>query len=173
MRWTVPSRGRQAATIATSMFVAVGLLGGAMQLMPLALGSSFPEAQVQAAALAGIRQETTALRAADERDLHILYVGKALATELSLRAHVQQLIAAGTDYPGDVQLSNIRVLGLYGDATSVTVDVAVHVKLANMKQGEVKDYSESDLIYHMILIPDQGTWRIADLSASFAPGAEP
>ena len=163
---------RTAALVILSLgVILVGLLA-ATRLVPGASATSVPEAEVRAAALAGLRAQYSALLPSDDSQARSLFTGKALAKELALRAHVHDLIRQDQDYPGVLELTNVQVLDVYGDGTAATLDIAAHGKLANMKAGTVQDYSESDVIYHVVVIREDGAWKVTDLAWEFAPGGE-
>ncbi len=48
-----------------------------------------------------------------------------------------------------------------------------HERLANVLNGTVKDYSESNLIWHYVLLREGGTWKVADMAPQFVPGQGP
>ena len=76
-------------------------------------------------------------------------------------------------YPGTSDFSNVKILAMSGDASSFKVDIQAHEKLANMQNGEVVNYSESEMVYHLVLDSVDGKWVVSQLGWEFAPGYEP
>ena len=132
-----------------------------------------PTAAVERAATAAITGEYAALRAPTADGLTAMYTGHELANEASLQSHIHGLMAAGADYPGDMQLSDVQFLGVTGDSSDATVDLQAHAKLPNMRDGQVIDYSEADMIYHVALALTDGTWKATDVEFTFTPGSGP
>lgn len=80
---------------------------------------------------------------------------------------------AGTDYPGDMQLSDIKIEHVQVADGVAFVNFQAHTKLPNMRNGVVVDYSQSDVIYHIELVLQDGGWKISDMESTFAPGGGP
>lgn len=166
-------RHRAIAIAVLSVAFAAAITLAGTRLISTAGANEIPTQAVQSAALRALGGEYAAMRADNELQLDSLFAGRALAVMQASRTHVRDALANGGDYPGDLQLSNVRVLDMYGTGTAVTADIQVHGKLPNMKAGQVVDYSESDGLYHVVLTLDGGTWKIIDLSFSYPPGAGP
>ncbi len=81
--------------------------------------------------------------------------------------------AAGEDYPGLSEFSNVKILAISGTSSSVKVDLQAHEKLSNMRNGAVVSYSESEMVYHLVLELIDGQWVVSQLDWEFAPGYRP
>ncbi len=99
--------------------------------------------------------------------------GAAADGMMAMIAQQRANAAAGQMYPGSNEFSNVRVLGMSGTSTSVRVDLQAHQKLANMQSGKVVNYSESEMVYHLVLDRVGGQWVVSQLDWAFAPGYEP
>jgi hypothetical protein len=135
--------------------------------------STVPAALVESAAISALSNQYTSVQGVDDTAVNSLFTGAALTHELALRDHVRSLDAAASDYPGVLDLTNIKVLAISGTSTTASIDFSAHGKLSNMRNGTVTDYSQSDVIYHVTLLLDTGRWKVATVDMAFAPGGGP
>lgn len=162
MDLTMHRPSRLVAVILVSVALATVTSVAATRLIPTAGANEVPRAEVEAAALAALRGEYPALRSDDDGYVARLFTGRALMNMQSARANVRKAMTSGGDYPGDLVVSNVRVLALYGTSTSVTADILVHGKLPNMRNGQVVDYSEGEGLHHFVLVREGGTWKVTE-----------
>jgi len=155
---------------------ALGLAGGALIAVAgvaAAYSADITDRAVQDAALRAVTGEYGALRASGTGPTTDMFAGRALDQQLGVREHVRALMTAGTDYPGDIELSDIKIEHVQVSDGVAAVDFQAHARLPNMRAGAVVDYSESDMIYHLELVLQDGDWKISDMEAVFAPGGGP
>ncbi len=88
-------------------------------------------------------------------------------------ASAETQLASGEIYPGIIELSNVRILGMSGSSSSVKVDLQAHEKLADLRTGDVVGYSESEIMDHLVLDAVSGRWVVSQFEWEFAPGHQP
>ncbi len=111
---------------------------------------------------------TTPLTATNPR-----FTGAAATAMAPMLAQQRRNYAAGEDYPGLSEFSNVKILAISGTSSSVKVDLQAHEKLSNMRNGAVVSYSESEMVYHLVLELIDGQWVVSQLDWEFAPGYRP
>lgn len=163
--------------VAVGTLVAVLALGlvalGATRLISGTDAASLVANQAKAAAISALENEYLAIGSNDAAAIDRLFTGAALEEMRQQRQHIRQLIT-DNDYPGKKTLSNVRVLSIKGDyATTMTIDFTAHVRLANMKGSRTVDYSEADEICHVIVVQDDGAWKVSEVRWKYAPGSGP
>lgn len=125
------------------------------------------------AALAAISEQWVAVASDDERRLAELFAGDELGRQRAQRARIRDSIASGSDYPGEIELSDVRDVVVSGDLeTGAVVTLAAHATLANMRGGVVIDHSSSDLLYQLDLRNEDGRWKVSSMRSSFDPAGE-
>jgi hypothetical protein len=153
--------------------VALGLTGLVAAASQIATASPFDSAAVVNAAVNAISNQYVVAQEPGSSAMVSLFTGSALMAMGAPRDAIQSNIAKGQDYPGRIDVSNVKVLNIQGTADAVTLDVSEHEKTANMRAGHVVDYSESDIINHMTLVRVNGNWIVSSMDWRFAPGSEP
>ncbi|MGI8871173.1 MAG: hypothetical protein ACR2KI_01050 [Candidatus Limnocylindria bacterium] len=161
-------RGRP---VAAGALIALALGAGLVAVSTVAAGVD--RAALIAAAMKARTVEASASRAHSESMLTAAFTGKALEIERAAIAHYRDLEASGSVLPGEIAITNVTLLDSYGSADSQTLDIRWHERLANVLNGTVKDYSESNLIWHYVLLREGGTWKVADMAPQFVPGQGP
>lgn len=168
------SRRRALIGVGAALSMSVIVLIGISRLIPKVDSASIAAAAAENAAISAIQNETESLGSSDTASLSAAFTGGALGAEQNLRNQVQKMIASGSDYPGKTTLSNVQIESLSGDyQTTMTLDFSAHVTLANMKAAVVQDYSQSDLVYHVVLTNVAGAWKVTSIESQFAPGGGP
>jgi len=163
-------RGRLAVLVLAALGLITVSAGWVIATSP---GDVVARQEVSDLAVTALSSEGDVNVAADHAALAARYTGDALLRAESQLSHVQDLIREGTDYPGSLHVSQLKILSVAGGTDSYTVEVQFHAVRDNMKAGRLIDQSESDVIWDVTVIRTQDGWRISQMQGRFAPGGGP
>lgn len=161
--------GVRLAFVVAAAIVAVAAVGAVA-----ATATPYDRAAVTSAALDALSHQydgvvaTTPLSAANPR-----FTGAAASAMEPMLAQQRRNYAAGEDYPGLSEFSNVKILAISGTSSSARVDLQAHEKLSNMRNGAVVNYSEGEMVYHLVMDLVDGRWVVSQLDWEFAPGYRP
>ena len=167
--------GARAGLIAGVAVVAAAAVG-----VMTATATPYSSSEVASAALDALSHQydavtagTPSMDAASAVASSARFRGRAASDMMAMVAQQRANAASGEIYPGIIELSNVRILGMSGSSSSVKVDLQAHEKLANLRNGDVVGYSESEIIDHLVLDAVSGRWVVSQFDWEFAPGHEP